>query len=103
MGIEFKENEESFTNSELKKPVFRDGPLKELLVDYIGEKLNPENDEINVEMVVEVLAKEFPELVFVLAEENWIRGYKQGVDDMQQGINSIIEQENQSNEKKFVS
>jgi len=34
-----------------------------------------------VEMIVGVLAEEFPELVYSLAEENWIRGYEQGLED----------------------
>ena len=33
-------------------------------------------------MVVEVLAKEFPEIVLLMAEENWIRGYEQGLEDL---------------------
>ena len=34
-------------------------------------------------MIVEVVAKEFPEFLMVVAEENWIRGYKQAFDDME--------------------
>ena len=33
-------------------------------------------------MVIEVLADEFPEVVLALAEENFIRGYQQGANDM---------------------
>ena len=32
-------------------------------------------------MVAETLAEEFPEFLLVMAEENWVRGYKQGLDD----------------------
>ena len=32
-------------------------------------------------MIAETLAAEFPEFMMVMAEENWVRGYKQGLDD----------------------
>ena len=58
-----------------------DSELKTLIVDYIGEKCKPENGEINVFMVADVMAKEFPEFVLCIAEENWLRGYEQGLED----------------------
>jgi len=60
-----------------------DSPLKELIVSYVGEKLNPEDDAVTVEMVVDVLAQEFPELALAVAEENWVRGYEQGLQDLE--------------------
>tara|TARA_R110000744_G_scaffold370575_3_gene481205 strand:+ start:1662 stop:1922 length:261 start_codon:yes stop_codon:yes gene_type:complete len=60
----------------------QDSGLKEILVNYIGNKLNPDTDNITVEMTVEVLAEEFPELLLALAEENFIRGYKQALADI---------------------
>jgi uncharacterized iron-regulated protein len=36
-------------------------------------------------MIVETMAKEFPEFVLALAEENWIRGYQQALDDVTEG------------------
>tara|TARA_Y100000389_G_scaffold204913_1_gene260743 strand:+ start:5089 stop:5355 length:267 start_codon:yes stop_codon:yes gene_type:complete len=59
----------------------KEAPLKDMIIQYVGEKLSPENEEISVEMIVGILADEFPELVFSLAEENWIRGYEQGLQD----------------------
>jgi|TARA_Y100000034_G_scaffold34515_1_gene42359 hypothetical protein len=59
-----------------------DSELKDILVNYIGNKLDPETDEITVEMAVEVLSDEFPELLLALAEENFIRGYKQAFADL---------------------
>ena len=56
--------------------------LKDSIVGYVGNKLKPENDEVTVAMIVEVLASEFPEVVFSLAEENWVRGYEQGLEDI---------------------
>ena len=32
-------------------------------------------------MVINVLADDFPEVILALAEENFFRGYKQGLDD----------------------
>ena len=32
-------------------------------------------------MITDTLADEFPEFVLLMAEENWVRGYKQGLDD----------------------
>lgn len=61
--------------------------LKELFVQYIGEKLKPENGEVTVEMCVEVLAQEFPDFLLLLAEENFIRGYKQCLADMERAEN----------------
>lgn len=55
--------------------------MKKWLINYVGEKLNPENDEVNVEMIIQVMATEFPEFLLVLAEENFIRGYRQGLSD----------------------
>ena len=62
-----------------------DSGLKDMVVNYIGNKLNPDTDEITVEMAVKVLAEEFPELLLALAEENFIRGYKQAMVDIDSG------------------
>ena len=56
-----------------------DSPLKEYLVEYVGTKLD--NEEVTVNMIAEVLAADFPEFVFAFAEENYLRGYQQGIDD----------------------
>ncbi len=62
-----------------------DSPMKEWLIDYVGNENNPENDEVTVEMIVESMAKEFPEFVLAVAEENWIRGYQQALQDVTEG------------------
>ena len=80
-------------NPLLSAPVGRDTPLKTLVVDYVGNKVNPESGQVTVEMIVEVLAEEFPEFVLALAEENWIRGYRQALDDVER---TVAEQESQS-------
>ena len=55
--------------------------LKELVVNYIGNRLaGPEN--ITVDMAVEVFAAEFPEFLLAVAEENFLRGYEQALIDV---------------------
>ena len=82
------------SSPELKKVVKKDGPLKELIIDYVGEKLQPEEEEVTVEMVLNVIAEEFPESIYALAEENWIRGYHQALEDVEAGVKNIQENEN---------
>jgi len=59
--------------------------LKEYMIDYVGNKYDPDTDEVTVEMVIETLAEEFPEFLLMVAEENYIRGYEQALDD----VNSV--------------
>lgn len=70
-------------NELLTQVVETNNPLKEMFVEYVGEKLQPENGEVTVEMIIDVLADEFPEFVLAVAEENFIRGYKQAFVDME--------------------
>ena len=70
-------------NTAYKQVVTKESPMKEWLIDYVGEKESPENDEVTVEMIVGTMVKEFPEFVFALAEENFLRGYEQAFTDMQ--------------------
>lgn len=69
-------------NSVLDSKVEADSKLKELIVNYIGDKMRPEDKNITVEMTLEVFAEEFPEFVLALAEENFIRGYQQAMNDV---------------------
>jgi hypothetical protein len=74
------------TQSELSGVVVAaENPLKQILLEYVGNKFATEEDdgefEVTVQMIVETLAHEFPEFVMIMAEENWIRGYQQGIDD----------------------
>ena len=48
-------------NTSLTETVESENELKSWLVNYVGEKLQPENDEINVEMIIKVMAEDFPE------------------------------------------
>ena len=40
-------------------------------------------------MIVETMAKEFPEFLMAIAEENWVRGYHQALEDVEIGRQSI--------------
>lgn len=65
----------------LKEVVPTESQLKEIIVNYVGNTLNPENDEVTVEDIINVFADQFPEFLLVLAEENWINGYTQALKD----------------------
>ena len=70
--------------------VSKESPLKGGLIDYVGEQHNPENEEVTVGMIVETMVKEFPEFVFALAEENFLRGYEQAFTDMQSVTHDVM-------------
>ena len=74
------------TNPDLVNPVTPDSPLKQMIVNYVGDanKLD-EGDTVNVAMIVEQMAKDFPEFLLAVAEENWIRGYHQALTDVSEG------------------
>jgi len=59
-----------------------DNPMKEWLVDYVGNKMKPENGEVTVELIVEAMANEFPDFLLTVAKENWLRGYQQALYDV---------------------
>lgn len=65
----------------LKEVIPTESELKEIIVNYVGNKINPETDEVTVEDIVNVFAEQFPEFLLALAEENWINGYTQALKD----------------------
>jgi hypothetical protein len=75
------------------KIVQKDNPMKEWLVDYVGQKLKPENGEITVDMIVQAMSDEFPDFLMLVAQENWLRGYQQALYDVDYGELSKNEQE----------
>jgi len=79
------ENENENENPELLEPVEKSNELKEWLVNYVGEKHEPESGDVNVEMIIKTMAEDFPEFLLVLAEENFIRGYQQALADVDEG------------------
>ena len=66
--------------------------FRDFIVDYTGKKHNPENDEVTLEMIIDTLSEEFPEVVLFLSEENWVRGYKQALTDVEEGEKMFQEQ-----------
>jgi len=78
----------------MKQTVEPDTGMKNIILEYVGEKLNPENEQITVEMIVEVMMAEFPEFLLAVAEENWIRGYHQALTDVEKGWE--IDQQNKA-------
>jgi hypothetical protein len=84
-------------NSTLKQEVKPSSPMKSWLVDYVGENFKSEiaraeaetmktlewDGTVTVEMIVELMTKEFPDFVMAVAEENFIRGYRQAMGDVQ--------------------
>ena len=71
-------------NPTLTQIVGTDTKLKEWLVNYVGQQQDEENKsgDITVEMIVETVSKEFPEFLMAVAEENFLRGYQQAMNDM---------------------
>ena len=98
--INTKEIEKNPTLSETVDP---DNDLKNMLVEYVGNALNPEDQSVTVEMIIEVMAKEFPEFILALAEENWVRGYQQGLDDVEAGMKLSAEIEDKTKDEKKKS
>ena len=72
-------------NDMLTATVEPDSDLKNFLVEYTGDKLNPEDQNVTVEMIIEVVATEFPEFLMAVAEENYFRGYQQALNDADEG------------------
>ena len=86
--VKLDENE----NPDLVKEVPLVNELKEWFINYVGKKQEPEDGVVTVGMVVETFAQEFPEFLMVVAEENWIRGYRQGVADSEEGVRRALEE-----------
>ena len=80
-------------NIDLTKEVApNESELKNIIVSYVGETLNPEKDEITVEQVINVFAEQFPEFLLAIAEENWVNGYTQALNDLEYTRKNEIEQ-----------
>ena len=80
-----KENERQITSVIPKD----ESPLKDLIVDFVGNKKNPTKNEVTIEHIAEVFAEEFPEFLLALAEENWVNGYTQALNDVEYMKNNV--------------
>ena len=87
-------------NEELTKEVSIDTELKDMIVNYVGTKKQPENDEVTLQLVLDTFSEEFPEFVLPLAEENFIRGYNQALYDVDQGNQAmrILEEQKENDQ-----
>ena len=86
-------------NPTLVENIEANTPMKEWLIEYVGQKKTPENNEVTTAMIVEVMTKEFPEFLAAVAEENWIRGYQQAIVDVEEG-EKILAKEMERQQKK---
>ena len=71
-------------NPTLKEIIESNNDLKNMFIQHVGNKLNPKDKNVTVEMAIEVLA-----------EENWIRGYQQGLEDVHTG-KKLMEEKNET-------
>lgn len=78
----------------MEEEVESDNPLKELFVNYVGHKFQPENGKVTVELCIRALAEEFPEFLAPVAEQNFMLGYYQCERDIQM----IVENQRIANE-----
>ena len=67
----------------LKEITPKESELKEIIVNYVGNIKGPEDDVVTVEQVIDVFAEQFPEFLLALAEENWVNGYTQALNDLE--------------------
>jgi hypothetical protein len=95
--INFNEIDLSEYQQVSQQSVEKENELKTFLIEYVGTKEKPENDEVTVEMIVNTMAQDFPEFVLTVAEENWVRGYQQAMVDIEVG-ERLIEQEVKNSE-----
>ncbi len=98
MDIEFRDTVED-ANEVLDEVVEPSNELKTMLINYVGEKQSPDENNVTVEMIVDQLASEFPEFVLAVAEENFVRGYQQALSDVEVG-RKAWEEEQKENEQE---
>jgi hypothetical protein len=90
-------------NPDLQKVVDKENAMKEWLVTYVGDTMQPKNGEVTVELIIEAMADEFPEFIMALAEENFIRGYRQALSDVDEGEKLFKEHNKQKKNEKLHS
>lgn len=84
----------------LKEVIPTESELKEIIVNYVGNIIQPEEDEVTVEDVIGVFSEQFPELLLVVAEENWISGYTQALNDTEYVKNNDTKKLHKKQKKK---
>ena len=100
MKVTFDDTENNLEKNEnLTNEVQADSELKDLIVNYVGTKKSPDNDEVTLQLVLDTFSEEFPEFVLPLAEENFIRGYNQALFDVDESNRAMQELEKQANDQ----
>jgi len=89
-------------NPSLVEEVAADNEFKTWLVDYVGKKHNPNDDQVTVGMIVQTVSEQFPEFLMAVAEENWIRGYHQALTDVEEGEKLVREEEEAFTDQQWV-
>ena len=82
-------------NPDLGTLVEVDTELKNWLVEYVGNKMANDSPDVTVEMIVDCMARDFPEFLLAVAEENFIRGYRQAFADIESGKEMAASETNQ--------
>ena len=90
-STEFPAEAQQEKNPVLTEPVEAVNPMKEWLIDYVGNILKPADGNVTTEMIVHAFGIEFPELMLAIAEENWMRGYSQALHDSEKGYELLKE------------
>ena len=67
----------------LKEVAPSESELKDIIINFVGEKLSPQSDLVTVGNIIDVFAEQFPEFLLAVAEENWINGYTQALNDLE--------------------
>jgi len=73
----------------MTETIEKENPMKEWLVEYVGNILNPVDGNVTTEMIIHAMSIEFPEFLLALAEENWMRGYAQALHDAEKGLDLL--------------
>ena len=88
---EFPNEAQQDANPDLTAPVEKVNPMKEWLIDYVGNILKTTDGNVTTQMIVHAVGVEFPELMLAIAEENWMRGYAQALHDSEKGYELLQE------------
>lgn len=75
-----------------------DNPLKQMFVEYVGNKYDPDDGEVTIDLCLRALAEEFPEFLAPVAEQNFMLGYYQCEKDIAT-IVAMQNSEDSSNEE----
>tara|TARA_A100001391_G_scaffold184751_1_gene152827 strand:+ start:461 stop:814 length:354 start_codon:yes stop_codon:yes gene_type:complete len=65
--------------------------IKETLIEVVGNIMDPDDGIVTVDMIAEVMIDQFPEFMLAIAEENWVRGYHQALEDVDHGKKLVDE------------